>query len=183
MKIPKTANFASVIIGFSLAGCSVQDTLSLGVEDPCASLKNIVADYPAGFEQYRGSANDFRSVTVYKAKEQLIRGHCEIWSWANNDSAYVCSGNTPNDKVATTRYNTAVNWMGQCLGDSWTSQENPRTRDGENAGIDQIQYFRKGNTECVGSQGGFPRGFRSLCLRRNTQSFSRVLANGNKTRT
>ena len=135
MKIPKTANFASVIIGFSLAGCSVQDTLSVGVEDPCASLKNIVADYPAGFEQYRGSANDFRSVTVYKAKEQLIRGHCEIWSWANNDSAYVCSGNTPNDEVATTRYNTAVNWMGQCLGDSWKSQENPRTRDGDNAGM------------------------------------------------
>jgi|SRR6056297_152001 len=140
MTIRKIITIASVMVGVSLAGCSVQDTLSLGVEDPCASLKNIVADYPAGFEQYRGGANDFRSVTVYNAKEQLIRGHCEIWSWANNDSAYVCSGNTPNDEVATTRYNTAVNWMGQCLGDSWTSTEGERTRDGENAGM--VTRFR-----------------------------------------
>ncbi|WP_449286440.1 hypothetical protein [Marinobacter sp. PE14] len=135
MTIRKTANFTAVMLGVSLAGCSFQDTLSLGVEDPCASLKGIIADYPSGFEQYRGGANSLRSVTVYNAKEQLIRGDCEIWSWANDDSAYVCSGNTPNDEVATTRYNTAVNWMGQCLGDSWTSQEGERTRDGENAGM------------------------------------------------
>jgi len=135
MKIPKTVKFTSVIIGLSLAGCSIQNTLSLGVDDPCASLKGIVADYPSGFEAYRGSSNSFSSVTVYNAKEQIIRGHCEVWSWANNDSAYVCSGNTPNDEVATTRYNTAVNWMGQCLGDSWSSTEGERTRDGMNAGM------------------------------------------------
>lgn len=140
MIIRKAATFASVLIGVSLAGCSFQNSLSLGVEDPCASLTGIVADYPSGFEQFRGSASSFSSVTLYSAKEQIIRGHCEIWSWANNDSAYVCSGNTPNDEVATTRYNTAVNWMGQCLGDSWASEEGERTRDGENAGT--VTRFR-----------------------------------------
>jgi len=140
MTIPKVAKFVSVIMGLSLAGCSAQNTLSLGVEDPCASLKGIIADYPSGFEQYRGSASGFRSVTVFSAKEQIIRGHCEIWTWANNDSAYVCSGTSPNDEIATTRYNNAVGWMEQCLGDSWASQEDERTRDGENAGM--VTRFR-----------------------------------------
>jgi len=144
MIIRKSAKFTAVMMGLSLAGCSFQDTLSLGVEDPCASLKGIVADYPSGFEQYRGSPNGFSSVTVYNAKEELIRGHCEVWSWANDDSAYVCSGNTPNNEVAITRYNTAVDWMGQCLGDSWTSQEGERTRDGENAGM--VTRFRSTET-------------------------------------
>ncbi|SNC75870.1 hypothetical protein SAMN04487881_3130 [Marinobacter sp. es.048] len=140
MTIPKTAKFAAAILGLSLAGCSIQDTLSLGVDDPCTSLKGIVADYPSGFEQYRGSSNGFSSVTVYTTKEQIVKGHCEVWSWANDDSAYVCSGNTPNNEVATTRYNTAVNWMGQCLGNGWTSTEGERTRDGENAGT--VTRFR-----------------------------------------
>ena len=29
----------------------------------------------------------------------------------------------------------AVNWMGQCMGDSWSSTEGERTRDGMNAGM------------------------------------------------
>ncbi|WP_417565766.1 hypothetical protein [Marinobacter sp.] len=140
MTIPKVTKFASVIMGLSLAGCSAQNTLSLGVDDPCASLKGIIADYPSGFEQYRGSASDFRSVTVYSATEQIIRGHCEIWAWANNDSAYVCSGNTPDDEVATTRYDAAVTWMDNCLGDGWQAQESERIRDGENAGM--VTRFR-----------------------------------------
>ncbi|MDX1558708.1 MAG: hypothetical protein R3193_07375 [Marinobacter sp.] len=135
MTIRKIMTIASVMVGVSLAGCSFQDTVSVGVEDPCASLKGIVADYPSRFEQYRGSASSLRSVTVYNAKVQLIRGNCEIWSWANNDSAYVCSGKARNDEIATTRYNTAVNWMGECLGNSWTSEEGERIRDGENAGM------------------------------------------------
>jgi hypothetical protein len=146
MTIRKTTNFTAVMLGLSLTGCSFQDTLSLGVEDPCTSLKGIVADYPSGFAQYRGSSSGLRSVTVYEAKEQLIRGHCEIWSWANNDSAYVCSDNTSNDDVADTRYSNAVNWMGQCLGDTWASKEGPRTRDGENAGVvTRFQSSRAGS--------------------------------------
>lgn len=140
MTIRKTLKFTAVLAGLSMTGCAFQDTLSLGVDDPCASLQGIIADYPSGFDQYRGSPNGFRSVTVYNAKEQLIRGHCEIWSWANDDSAYVCSGNTPNDEVASARYTSSVSWMEQCLSDRWTSTESERTRDGEKAGM--VTRFR-----------------------------------------
>jgi len=130
----KTAPFASVIMGLSLTGCSSLNTLSLGVEDPCASLNGIIGAYPSAFADYRGKGNNFNSVTVYAAKEQIIRGHCEIWNWANNDSAYVCSANNPNQEVAMARYQTAIDSVGQCLGSNWQSKETERTRNGKNAG-------------------------------------------------
>lgn len=127
--------FIAMILGLTLTGCSVTQKLTLGVDDPCASLKAIIADYPSGFAQYRGSANNYNTMTVFSAQEQIIKGHCEIWSWANNDSAYVCSVNAPNDEVAAARYNTAVSSTSQCIGNTWQSAERDRVRDGEKAGV------------------------------------------------
>jgi len=140
MNLRKNSGIVSAVMALSLAGCASQSPISLGVDDPCASLQGIIEAYPTAFEQYRGSANSFSSVTVYAAKEQIVKGQCEIWSWANNDSAYVCSGTTPNSEVATTRYLTAVDWMGRCLGDDWQAQETPRMRNGEDAGV--VTRFR-----------------------------------------
>ncbi|MCM0611438.1 hypothetical protein KFJ24_02975 [Marinobacter sediminum] len=139
MSVPTTSRtpqpFVAMILGLTLTGCSLNQTLSLGVDDPCDSLKSIIADYPSGFAQYRGRSNNFKSVTVFSAEEEIIKGHCEIWSWANNDTAYVCSANAPNDEVAAARYNTAVSSTSQCLGTTWQSDESDRVRDGEKAGV------------------------------------------------
>jgi hypothetical protein len=127
--------FIAMILGLALTGCSAPQKLTLGVDDPCASLKVIIADYPSGFADYRGNATNFNAMTVFSAKEQIIKGHCEVWSWTNNDSAYVCSANTPNDEVATARYNAAVSSISQCIGNTWESAERDRVRDGEKAGV------------------------------------------------
>lgn len=140
MYLRKNPGIVSAVMALSLAGCSSLSPISPGVNDPCASLRGIIAAYPSGFEQYRGSANSFSTVTVYAAKEQIVRGHCEVWSWANNDSAYVCSGTNPNNEVATARYLTAVDWMGRCLGDGWQAQEASRIRNGGDAGV--VTRFR-----------------------------------------
>ncbi|WP_166254840.1 hypothetical protein [Marinobacter salicampi] len=127
--------FLPVLVGLSLAGCSAQDKLQVGVEDPCDSLQGIVADYPSGFGNYRGKAINFRSVTVFSAREEIIKGHCEIWEWANMDTAYVCSATAPNSDVASALYDQSVASIAQCLGGNWSQEETDRIRDGENAGI------------------------------------------------
>lgn len=125
-----------LLIGFSLSGCAVQEKLSLGVEDPCASLQNIVADYDSGFASYRGKASSFNSMTVFRAKEQIISGHCEVWAWANDDSAYICSSTAPNEDVARTMYEKSIASVGRCIGNAWTQEaEAERIRDGEAAGV------------------------------------------------
>ena len=132
----KTLKCAPLLIGLSLSGCAVQEKLSLGVEDPCASLQNIVADYNSGFASYRGKASSFNSMTVFRAKEQIISGHCEVWAWANDDSAYICSSTAPNEDVARTMYEKSIASVGRCIGNAWTQEaEAERIRDGEAAGV------------------------------------------------
>ncbi|GGE69170.1 hypothetical protein GCM10011533_21940 [Streptosporangium jomthongense] len=125
-----------LFLGISLPGCALQEKLSFGVEDPCASLQNIVADYDSGFASYRGKGSSFNAVTVFRAKEQIISGHCEIWAWANNDSAYNCSTKAPNEEVAKVIYEKSIASIGQCMGNAWTQEpETRRIRDGKAAGV------------------------------------------------
>lgn len=122
-------------MAFSLTGCAFQETLKSGTENPCATLKNILADYPAEFSAYRKGGTDFSTVTIYRAKEELIKGHCEIWAWGNADSAYVCTVGAPDPEVAVTRYDQAVEQVSSCLGPEWVLEEGARERDGEAAGV------------------------------------------------
>lgn len=122
-------------LALSLTGCAYQESLKSGTENPCATLKNIVTDYPTGFASFRKGGSDFRAVTIYRAKEELIRGHCEVWAWGNADSAYVCTVSAPDPEVATERYTQAVEQVSGCLGPDWVAEEGARERDGEAAGV------------------------------------------------
>lgn len=123
----------SMLAAGTLAGCSSQ-SLTLGSNDPCTDLKAVVADYPSGFSDFRGKANQFNLLTIYAAKRELIEGHCEIWAWNQADAAYVCTANAPNVEVADARWEKADRAVSQCLGDSWQRQEQARTRDEDAAG-------------------------------------------------
>ena len=83
-----TAAFVVILTGTAMAGCSSFQPVTSGTTAPCVTLQNIVADYPNDFSHFRGSSSNFSSVTIYRAKEQLIKGYCEIWAWGNGDSAY-----------------------------------------------------------------------------------------------
>ncbi|WP_421911901.1 hypothetical protein [Marinobacter sp.] len=123
------------LLAFSLGGCALQETLQSGTDDSCATLKGIVADYPSEFAAFRKSGSDYSAVTIYRAKEELIRGHCEVWAWGNADSAYVCTAGAPDPEVASTRYTQAVAQVSSCLGPEWTLKEGARERDGQTDGV------------------------------------------------
>lgn len=123
------------LLGLSLTGCAVQENLRSGTDDPCTSMKNIVADYPNGFAEFRRSGTNFKSVTIYRAREELIKGHCEVWAWGNGDSAYVCTVGAPNPEVAESRYEQAVEQVAGCLGQRWVPEERVRERNGAAAGM------------------------------------------------
>lgn len=132
--------FPAALLALSLSGCSFQETLESGTDDPCATLKTIVEDYPAEFASFRKGASDFSSVTIYRAREELIVGHCEIWAWGNGDSAYVCTAGAPDPEVATARYVQAVEQVAGCLGQEWAAEEGVRERDGQADGV--VTRFR-----------------------------------------
>ncbi len=95
----------------------------------------VLVDSSTEFASFRRGRSDFSSVTIYRAKEELIKGHCEIWAWGNADSAYVCTVGAPDPKVATARYIQAVEQVSSCLGAEWSFEEDARKRDGQTDGI------------------------------------------------
>lgn len=128
------------LLTLSLSGCAFQETLESGSDNPCATLKAIVADFPAEFSAFRKGGSNFRSITIYQAKEELIRGHCEVWAWGTGDSSYVCTVGAPNAEVATTRYTNAVEQVTSCIGSEWVPEEAARESNGKPAGM--VTRFR-----------------------------------------
>ncbi|MFL1485611.1 hypothetical protein [Marinobacter sp. LN3S78] len=126
-----------------VTGCANRDaSLSQGVDDPCATVQGLIAEYPEGFPSYRGKANNTRNITTYRAKKDLVAGHCEIWQWGNGDTAYSCSAAAPSIDIARDRYLKSVNYLMQCLGPDWSTVEMTRDRDGETDG--QLTRFTSG---------------------------------------
>ncbi|HET8801134.1 MAG TPA: hypothetical protein VFN01_08115 [Marinobacter sp.] len=132
-----------------LAGCSNLGNLTSVTDDPCQTLQSVVADYSSGFESYRGSGSSYRLVTIYRAKEELVRGHCEIWAWGDKESAYTCTVGTPNREVSQIRFAQAEEKMTRCLGTAWSTETAIRERDGKPAG--EVVRFRNsgGNSPIV----------------------------------
>lgn len=142
----RTAALVIALTSTAFAGCSNLQSITSGTEDPCGTLQAIVADYPTGFEEFRGSSSTFRSVTIYRAKEQLIKGHCEIWAWGNGDAAYTCTVSAPDQSVAETLYQRAAAPLAECLGPDWHAEQGPRERDGRPAG----ERMRFTNSDAAG---------------------------------
>ncbi|WP_100640946.1 hypothetical protein [Marinobacter salexigens] len=118
----------------SFTGCAVGSSPKLGVDDACASLKAITADYENGFEKFKGSGSNYRSFKLYSAKVELVKGHCEIWEWAGGEMAYACSATTPHSEVATQRYSATKDFVQACVGSSWKQKELEREQDGNRLG-------------------------------------------------
>lgn len=137
------------LLGLSLTGCALQQNFQSGTDDPCATMQNIVTDYPSGFSEFRKSGSNFNSLTIYGAKKELIRGHCEVWAWGNGDSAYVCTVGAPNPDVALSRYEQAVEKVAGCLGPQWEPQEKIRERNDEAAGMATVFQQKGGGAPSV----------------------------------
>jgi len=145
-----TVALVVILTGTAIAGCSNLRPVTSGTENPCATLHDIVSDYPTGFSDFRGGGSNFNAITIYRAKEQLIKGHCEIWAWGNGDTAYTCSVSAPDKTIASTLYSQASEQLSQCLGPEWSTQQGLRERDGQPAG-ERIQFSRDGDRMPVAS--------------------------------
>lgn len=140
------ASTVTLIAVATLSGCAGQ-TVSLGSDDPCAALQAVIADYPTGFAQYRGKASNYNLLTVYRAKEELVNGHCEIWAWDQADVAYACNVAAPTAEVAQQRQERTNQFVSSCLGEDWKRETRQRSRDDKFAGS-ATRYSRPG-TEAV----------------------------------
>ncbi|MDV2079629.1 hypothetical protein [Marinobacter xestospongiae] len=116
-----------------LAGCSSQP-LSVGTDDVCGSLQALIADYDADFASFRGKGDSFIAGTVYRAKTELIEGHCQIWSWGRGDAAYLCAATSPSLDIAKSRHQQALASVKSCLGPQWQEEGDWRQRAGETDG-------------------------------------------------
>jgi hypothetical protein len=138
-----------VLAGSTLAGCGSFQPVTSGTNDSCATLNRIVSDYSSGFADLRGSGSNFSSVAIYRAKEELIRGHCEIWAWGNGETAYTCTTGAPDKAVAESVYTRASDQLSQCLGTEWNSEQSMRERNGIPAG-ERIRFSRNdGSTPAI----------------------------------
>lgn len=130
-----------------LTGCANQQNLSAGTDDVCGTLDALIADYPTGFASFRGKADNFMAGTVYRAKVELIDGNCQIWSWGQGDSAYLCSVTHSDLDVAKTRHERALASVKNCLGNDWQEEGDWRQRDGATDGY--ASRFRSPTTQAV----------------------------------
>lgn len=137
----RVAALAMVLTSTALAGCGSFQSVTGGTGDSCATLQKIVSDYPTGFSGLRGSGTNFSSLAIYRAKEELIKGHCEIWAWGNGETAYTCTTAAPNRAVAETLYNRAYDRLSQCLGSEWVAEKSMRDRNGKPVG-ERIRFSR-----------------------------------------
>jgi len=90
-----------------------------------SALYKTVSGYSTGFADLRGGGSNFSSVTIYQAKEQLIKGHCEIWAWGNGEAAYNCTVAAPDKAIAEILYSRASERLSQCLGPDGAQKRAP----------------------------------------------------------
>ncbi|MGQ7273184.1 hypothetical protein [Marinobacter sp. V034] len=139
---------ANCVLGLTLSGCSALQTAEPGTDDSCGALQQTIESYDTGFENLRGKASNFNALTLYRAKQEIVKGRCEIWAWANTDSAYVCSLKAPDDEVARKRFDTVSAQVSECLGPDWQSETFERDRSGDDAGYG-IRFTQPGRDVVV----------------------------------
>lgn len=144
--MPTTIRYAvPVVVLVGLTGCATNQEVRVGTENPCETLQALIADYPNGFESFRGKGDNFAAGTVYRATTELIAGHCQIWSWGGGDSAYLCSVTNPSLNIAKERHERALQTVESCLGEGWQEQGDWRERAGETDGYASRFYSTTSN--------------------------------------
>lgn len=141
---PFAAIAASLLI---VTGCSNLQQLTRGTDDVCGSLQQLIDDYDNGFAAFRGKGTLVPLSTVYDAKVELIEGHCQIWSWGQGDSAYLCSASSRSLDTARQRHLNSVAEVRSCLGSPWQEEGDWRERNGETDGY--ASRFRSPDTDAL----------------------------------
>ena len=85
----------------------------------CNQVNSLIDQHQQGFEQLKRNLVTSSRMDIWQAKYHLVGNDCEIWRWSNGKQAYMCSQLVPDELIAIEKYNNAVNFSRQCLGESW----------------------------------------------------------------
>ena len=116
----KTA--ATLLLGLSLlglGGCEVYNSKSYTPDNSCEGLKTVIAEYPQGFAQLRGSGKVRRKLTLYNTSYQIVKGRCQIWSWDDGKSTYTCTTNLNSERQSIEQFREIQDTVEQCIDSRW----------------------------------------------------------------
>lgn len=85
----------------------------------CNEVNSLIDQHQLGFKQLKRNLVISSRMDIWQAKFHLVGNDCEIWRWSNGKQAYMCSQVVPDESIALEKYNKAINFSRQCLGDSW----------------------------------------------------------------
>ena len=88
-------------------------------EELCVQVNNIIDQHQQGFKKLKRSLITSSRMDIWQAKYHLVGNDCEIWRCSNGKQAYMCSQVVPEEQIAIEKYNNAISFTRQCLGESW----------------------------------------------------------------
>ncbi|PJE80840.1 hypothetical protein CI610_00183 [invertebrate metagenome] len=127
-----TALFVISLMLVILTGCvtshtEIADITPATVNTDCPATRQIFTSSLNNFQDIREKPHYYNKATRWRAKQQLIKGQCEIWQWSDHYS-YVCSKVLPSEQAAKELYQTAQQGLQQCMPSSaqgWTADSQP----------------------------------------------------------
>ncbi|ROR98738.1 hypothetical protein EDC56_3474 [Sinobacterium caligoides] len=126
---------------FTVAGCSLYKSNTYVPSSSCEGLNDIIAHYPSGYAELRGTAKPLRKLTLYDTPYQIVKGSCHIWAWDDGKSTYTCSKNFSSESAAGQLFKEMQSTVEQCLDDSWSKTITPRKQPENDSKI----TYQRGN--------------------------------------
>lgn len=116
---------SALLLPFSLVlhGCNpVQAPDVASTKTPaelCKQVNSLIDQHQLGFKQLKRNLVISSRMDIWQAKFHLVGNDCEIWRWSDGKQAYMCSQTVPDEAIVIEKYNNAINFSKQCLGDAW----------------------------------------------------------------
>lgn len=93
----------------------------------CEKVNALIKEHETGFAGVRGQRRTSQWLDTWPALYHLVGNDCQIWGWGRGKFSYVCDATWPNQEMAMEDYEAAKQVARECLGDTWTLRESPRT--------------------------------------------------------
>ncbi|CAH0991639.1 hypothetical protein SIN8267_01748 [Sinobacterium norvegicum] len=108
------------------SGCELYQN-TIYTPKPCEGIEEVISQYQHGFEDIRGTGQDYKKLTIYDTNYQIVSNACSIWVWNDGQSSYSCSKMYPSEQSASNAYQTLNSRIEQCLGNDWQQTTQART--------------------------------------------------------
>lgn len=115
--------FLLTVSGLSCSTSKPGDVVSQKSTDQlCSEVNKLINQHQQGFDQQKGRLLVSNRMDIWQAKLHLVGNDCEIWRWSDGKLAYMCSQVLPEESAALEKYNRAIEFTRQCLGNTWKEE-------------------------------------------------------------